>query len=269
MILDDNVPFSSMNSKNKEKSPLLILGAPDAMTARICRDLGADFIWASSFVLSSLLGSKDDGMVNINRYMPLIEGLIAASSAPVILDFDICGRNRKECIYQLNKIKKLRLGGICIEDEGWPKVNAMLKSSLRRLVSPEKMAQKISTAKKTLNPGTFVIARTHSLIAKENLLELQNRINRYTRAGADILCMHYTGEKWDYYQGIINKLRISKPLMVIFSKFNFVPGALDCSKIKYILFPNQIYRMMMRPVIDFKNRQKKFSVRSVKFNPHF
>ena len=255
---DNNTPLN-MSTKAR-KNPYLILGAPDAMTARICRDLGADYIWASSFVLSSLLGSKDNGMVDINRYIPIIEGLIAASPISVILDLDICGRNRKECLSQLEKIKKLRLGGVCIEDEGWPKVNAMLESPSRKLISPEKMAQKIIMTKKILKSGTLVIE-------KESLVDLQNRIDNYTRAGADILCIHYTGKKWQHYQEVINKLRICRPLMVIFSKSNFVPKVLNFLKIKYILFPNQIYRMMMRPILDMKNSEKKFNKYSIKFNP--
>src|SRR3989344_4541797 len=88
----------------------------------------------------------------------------------------------KEGFSQLEKIKKLRLGGVCIEDEGWPKVNAMLESPSRKLISPEKMAQKIIMTKKILKSGTLVIARSHSLIAKESLVDLQNRIDNYTRA---------------------------------------------------------------------------------------
>jgi 2-methylisocitrate lyase-like PEP mutase family enzyme len=133
----------------------------------------------------------------------------------------------------------------------------MLKSLSRKLVSPKQMARKIIMAKKVLSPNVFVIARTHSLIAGESLLELQGRIDNYTAAGADIICVHYTKNKWSYYQNVIDRLKILKPLMVIFSKFNFVPKGLNFSRIRYILFPNQIYRLMMRSVIDFKNGQKK------------
>ena len=129
------------------------------------------------------------------------------------------------------------------------------------------MAQKISMAKRILSPDIIVIARTHSLIVNESLSELQNRIDSYTKAGADVLCVHYTGGKWDYYKRVIDKFKISRPLMVIFSKSNFLPKVLDYSKIRYVLFPNQFYRMMMRPILDFKNNQKGLDKSSIEFKP--
>lgn len=247
--------------KNK---PYIVLGAVDAITAYRCSRMGADYIWASSFVMSTMLGLKDDGIINIKNFLLLISGIIKGSKNPVILDLDIGGRSKKELEKNLETLKSLNMGGICIEDEKWPKVNAMLKSSDRYLISPNEMVFKINTAKKILDPKCLVIARTHSLIAKEPLSLLQKRINDYTKAGADVLCIHYRGDSWNFYQKTIDNLIISKPLMVIFSKINFVPKfLLSNPKIKFILFPNQIYRVMLYPVISISLR-KNLSYRGFK-----
>jgi len=244
----------------------LILGAPDAITARLAWKIGADYIWASSFILSSLLGIKDDGMINIKFYLPLIKGLIKASPAPVILDLDIIGRNMDECNIQLNLLKKMSLGGVCIEDDPWPKLNAMLNSSSKKLISTKKMALKISTAKKVLSSNCLVIARTHSLLIGEPCSLLQERIDNYVKAGADIICIHYTKNHWDSYQKTISKLNMVRPLMVIFSKYNSLPECLDYSNIKLVVFPNQIYRMMLHPIFEFcHNKQEKFQDHSINF----
>lgn len=42
--------------------PYLILGAVDAITAYQCSKMGADYIWASSFVMSTMLGFHDRGI---------------------------------------------------------------------------------------------------------------------------------------------------------------------------------------------------------------
>lgn len=235
----------------KENKPFLVLGASDAITARLSWIKGADYIWASSFILSSLLGFKDEGMVNMEHYLSLLGGLIKASAAPVILDLDIIGRNSKECGFQLNLLKNLPLAGVCIEDERWPKANAMLSSDSRKLVSVRKMALKISAAKKILSSNCLVIARTHSLIINESKTLLQKRIDKYIEAGADIICIHHTGNHWNYYQKNIGNLTINKPLMIILSKYNSLPKNLDYTKVKFIVFPNQIYRMMLHPIIKF------------------
>ncbi len=244
-----------MNFKNNR--PLLVLGSSDAITARLSWIRGADYIWASSFILSSSLGFKDEGIIDISDYLPLLKALIKASNAPVILDLDIIGRNKNECCNQLDLLKELSLGGVCIEDEGWPKFNAMLASSSRKLISVEKMSQKIFTAKKILNSKCLVIARTHSLIVNEPKFLLQKRIDHYIQSGADVVCVHYTGKNWDQYQKIISDLNIIKPLMVIFSKNMSLPKNLDYSKIGFVVFPNQIYRMMLYPIIKFCHSRNK------------
>lgn len=236
--------------------PYIILGAVDAVTAYRCSKAGADYIWASSFVMSTMVGSQDKGMVNIKYILPLIKSLIKGSTCPVILDFDVGGRNLSEYRSQLNFLKSLPLGGICIEDEKWPKVNAMLKSPIRHLISPEKMALKITIAKEILDPKWIVIARTHSLIKKETFIKLQYRIDAYQNAGADVICIHYTKPSFDFYQKILRKLSIQSPLLLIVSSFIPPLKLFENFDIKYILFPNQIYRMMLYPVFPFTNRNK-------------
>lgn len=236
---------------SKNDKPFLVLGSSDAITARLAWIKGADYIWASSFILSSLLGFKDEGIINIVDYLPLLKALIRASNAPVILDIDIVGRNKNECCIQLNLLKELPLGGVCIEDERWPKSNAMLISNSRKLVSAKEMSLKISLAKKILSSECLVIARTHSLIVGEIRSLLQKRIDEYIKSGADVICVHYTGKDWSQYQKIIIKLDITKPLMVIFSKNASLPKNLDYSKVRFVVFPNQIYRMMIYPITKF------------------
>ncbi len=242
---------------SEKKKLFLILGASDAIVARLAQKSGADYIWASSFVLSSSLGFKDEGIVAISNYIPLLNGLIKASNAPVIMDLDIIGCNKKECLNNLHLLKKLSLGGVCIEDEGWPKYNAMLATSPRKLISAGQMSNKIAAARKILPPKCLIIARTHSLIANEPKAMLQERINSYTRAGADVICVHYVRKNWSIYNKAISELKINRPLMTILSKSMMLPKDLDYSKIKFVLFPNQLYRMMLHPVIKFCNKRNK------------
>lgn len=248
-----------------KKRLYIILGAVDAISAYWCSRIGVDYIWASSFVMSAMLGLQDKGMVNIKNFLPMINSLIKGSTCPVILDFDIGGRNPFEYRSQLKHLKNLSLGGICIEDEKWPKYNAMLKSPTKNLIPPKMVALKISIAKKILNPKTLIIARTHSLIRNEPIIKLQRRIHTYQNAGADVICIDYTNKDWKFYEKVIDSLNISKPLMVIFSKQDFLPKSiLSNAKIKFILFPNQIYRVMLYPILQLgKNRC--FRVKSLNF----
>lgn len=233
--------------------PKLILGAPDAITARFCcESLGADYIWASSFIISSMLGLRDEGMNHIDNFLPLLKGIILGATNPVILDFDIGGRDLVEFKDNIESLKSLQLGGVCIEDEGWLKKNAMLSGFKRTLSSSSQMCQKIKMVKSSMGLDSLVIARTHSLIAKEPVSELQERILNYQDAGADILCIHYTENDWEWYKKVIDNLNIKIPILLILSNFSFLPKT--PSDFEYVLFPNQIYRMMIYSIL---NKMKK------------
>lgn len=237
-----------------------IIGATDAITAfKVSNNRHVDYIWASSFIMSAMLGLRDDGIVNIKTYLPLIRAFIKASRCPVILDFDVGGKNVVDYKRNLLLLKKIKIGGVCIEDEHWPKVNAILDHGGIKLISPSSMAEKIRTAKKILGRRTLVIARTHSLLIGEDRTLLQKRVNEYQSAGADVLCIHYTGKTWERYKKRLHELTITKPLMLILSRRNDVPRCLSSQPlIRFILYPNQLYRMMVNTAVKFSHW--KFSV---------
>ena len=234
-----------MNLTNKK----IILGASDAVIGNYCSKLGADYVWASSFIMSAMLGKKDDGIIDIEYFLPIIKAIIIGSFVPVILDFDIGGRDIPEYKKNLNLIKKINLGGVCMEDESWPKFNAMIKAKSRKLISPKKMAEKIAIARYYLGKKIIIVARTHSFIVGENLAKIQERIGEYTSAGADIICVHNTNYSWGNYQKMLRKLKVDRPLLIIVSRKKSLPKFIyNNRKIGYILYPNQLYRIMLYPV---------------------
>ncbi len=236
-----------------------MVGITDALTAYLCSvNMRVSYVWASSLVMSAMLGLKDNGVVNLARFLSLIKAIVKGAQCPVILDFDIGGRTIIEFQKNLKLLSRLGLGGVCIEDEGWPKINAMLTDQTRKLAKLSLMTKKIQFAHKVLGAKTFIIiARTHSLINGESNAMLQKRISAYEDAGASAICIHYTGNEWSAYRATINGLIIKKPLFVILSKQNIYPTEIkQMHQCEYILFPNQIYRTMLKSVTVFTQTQK-------------
>lgn len=236
------------NSKYK-----LIFGAVDAVTATISHTAGADFIWASSFILSAMMGKKDDGITNIKTFSHHIKS-ISRGSNNIIFDFDIGGKNINELGRNLKHLADHGVYGVCIEDESYPKVNAMLGNSHRRLLKPHEMARKIDYIR-SRNVMKIIIARTHSMIIDESLNDLQRRVTEYENAGADALAIHYTGGDWKKYAKTMSRLKYSKPLVVILSKELSLPKEInEIHGVEYVVFPNQLYREMIgRAMLVSKN----------------
>lgn len=233
------------------KKKKIVIGVSDALTAYICSvRMNVSYVWASSLVMSAMLGLKDNGVVNLASFLPLIQAIVMGAKCSVILDLDIGGRTIIEFKKNLKILSRLGLGGLCIEDESWPKVNAILADPARKLAKPSLMIKKVQLARKMLGAKTLIIARTHSLINGESNTMLQKRISAYEDAGASAICVHYTGKDWSAYCATINTLVIKKSLFVILSKQNVCPTKIKkMSQCEYILFPNQIYRTMLKNAI--------------------
>jgi len=236
------------------KNMKLILGAFDAVTARLCKQKGADYIWASSLVSSAIEGREDTGITDAKVFSHFIENLNKGFES-VIVDFDIGGRHEEELYSNAKVMKELKVKGVCIEDEDFPKINAMIASEKRKLIDSNVMAKKLSIFREVLDESSLVIARTHSLIANESLNELQDRVNVYSSAGADVIVIHYTGGDWDYYEKTISEINCSKPLMILLSKEDRIPDQLSkIQNLEYIAFPNQLYRTMLGALVNIERQ---------------
>ena len=233
-----------MNRRKK-----IILGVFDSLSSYLCSNNNVDYVWASSFILSTVYGNKDTGIVQIRKILPMLCAIVKSSRKPVILDFDVGGRNIPELRRNLLIIKNLNLGGVCIEDEKWPKINAMHSRKRSNLISPEVMSKKIKYIRKILGKNFLIIARTHSFIENEPINILQKRLDQYAKSGANVLCIHYTGNNWRSYRDMLSLIKVSLPVLLILSKREKVPN-LDKYDymIKYILFPNQVYRMVVSSI---------------------
>jgi len=227
-----------------------IVGAVDAITSRISCQMGADYIWASGFVMSCMLGEEDNGVADLEGRIPLIRSIIRGATRPVILDFDTGGCDAIERRARLRLLAGLPLGGVCIEDETYPKTNALLQYKDRNLVSMEEMASRIADARSLLDPKCLVIARTHSLIVGEPLSLLQERMNIYENAGSDIICIHYIGNSWEPLQEALRKVHSQCPIMIIPTTFDVPLNLLHELGVRFVLFPNQIYRQMLLPIFS-------------------
>lgn len=235
------------------KQPKIIIGAPDALTAHLCRtELKANYIWASSLILSALAGKKDDGIEDISQLQSYIASLVKGGEQ-VIVDFDIAGRDMTEVNKNLLILSELRVAGVSIEDEGYPKINAMLGAK-RTLIDPRFMAQKLAAARHSLGDDALVIGRIHSYIAGESVEKAQERVNVYERAGANAICVHYTGPNWSNYLQYLHQLRINAQKVLILPKVEKVPKELLNEPWDYVIWPNQIYRLMLKGVEALNHR---------------
>src|SRR5258707_14494755 len=101
-----------------------VVGAHDAMTARLVEAAGFDAVWASSFGLSASHAVPDAGLLTMTQYLDAAENMDAATRLPVIADCDTGFGGTLNVEHLVHRYERRGIAAICIEDKQLPKMNS-------------------------------------------------------------------------------------------------------------------------------------------------
>ena len=149
-----------------------------------------DALWVSSLTGSASRGLPDMEMYVLERRLDLIDEVCQASVKPIIVDGDT-GGEPATLEYFCNRLEKMGVSAIVIEDKRNPKRNSLSLESNHVLEDAEVFARKISRARSALQTDCFMIfARLESLIAGETVNEALHRAEVYLASGAHGVMIH-------------------------------------------------------------------------------
>ncbi|MDP9121632.1 MAG: isocitrate lyase/phosphoenolpyruvate mutase family protein [Acidobacteriota bacterium] len=218
-------------------------GAHDALSARLVQEAGFDGVWASSFGIS--LASRcvpDADLLSLTECLEVTRRMVDAVSVPVLADCNAGFGNAINVMYMTREYEKAGVGGICIEDNCYPKRCSLYDRGRRELVPAAEMASKIEAAKSAQRGSGFVvIARVEALIAGHGLEAALERAEAYAQAGADALVVH--SRAFAQIQEFLARWRGDCPLVVIPTLFDDVPlERLRSAGFHLAIFANQAVR---------------------------
>lgn len=176
--------LKSLLSTNKS---LLLPVAHDALTAKLIEMAGFKAFSIGGFgVAASAFGLPDNGSVGFAQFLPVFKNILRASSLPSLVDADT-GYGGPEMVAKVvSSYESAGASAIFIEDQAWPKRCG--HTSGHKLINPNRMADKIASAKKALiNPETILMARTDAISAEGSLNSAIKRARIYIKAGADAI----------------------------------------------------------------------------------
>ncbi|MBI5356812.1 oxaloacetate decarboxylase [Candidatus Collierbacteria bacterium] len=179
-----NFSLKSLLSTNKS---LLLPVAHDALTAKLIEMAGFKAFSIGGFgVAASAFGLPDNGSVGFAQFLPIFKNILNASSLPVLVDADTGYGGPEMAAKVISTYETAGASAIFIEDQVWPKRCG--QTSGHKLISPNKMADKINSAKKALrDPDTILMARTDAISAEGSLDAAVKRAKIYIKAGADAI----------------------------------------------------------------------------------
>lgn len=168
----------------KSEKPLVLLGAYDALGARLIAQAGGKAMFIGGFsVVGARYGVPDVGLRAYSDIAAAVRDIIGACDLPAFVDIDDGYGDVKNVIQTVQGYERLGVAAMMLEDQAWPKRCGHLAG--KAVVPVEAMEAKVRAAlSERLDASTFIFARTDAR-ALNGLDDALRRAERYLRAGAE------------------------------------------------------------------------------------
>lgn len=237
----------------KRPGIIKVVGAHDALSAKLIQEAGFDAVWASGFGISAALKCiPDASFITSTEQLDVERNMAEAITIPIIADCDTGYGNALNVMRTVHDHERAGIAAICIEDNLFPKRCSFYAGVRRELISVEEHCGKIIAAKASQTvPDFMVIARTEALIAGWGREEALRRAEAYAEAGADAVLIHSKSPTFDELSGVARAWSSKVPLVVVPTIFDGVTAAeLEEAGFKIVIYANQVVRAGIKAMRD-------------------
>lgn len=170
----------------RDAGPIILPGAPNALTARVVEQAGFEAVYVSGAGLTNTyLGMPDLGLLSVTELVSHVAAMSEAVSIPLVVDADTGFGNAINVQHTVRQLERAGAAAIQLEDQVSPKKCGHFAG--KDVISMQEMVGKVHAAADARNdPELMIIARTDAL-ATESLEAACERAIAYRDAGADIL----------------------------------------------------------------------------------
>jgi len=192
MIDVEHIMNSKVLREKLDSKPILkVVGAFDAMSAKLVEIHGFDAVWAGSFAISATHALPDASILTMTEFLHVASNMAESCKIPIIADCDTGFGGPSNVSHMVKKYEKAGIAAVSIEDKVFPKQNSLLEDSTQKLLPEKDFVAKLIAAKDAKSSDDFmVIARVEALIAGLGVNEAVKRANAYEAAGADAILIH-------------------------------------------------------------------------------
>jgi phosphoenolpyruvate phosphomutase len=188
--------------------PVVMVGAHDALTAKLIENHGFDAVWATGLGISTMAHALPDlNLITMTEALEAAVRMDRATDLPVIADCDNGYGGLTNVVRTAREYERAGIAGICIEDNLFPKRNSLYRGDSRReLIPPAEQARRLRAAKEAQDDdGFFVIARIEALIAGYGVEDACERADAYAEAGVDAILIHSRDKTLGEIEGFLGQ----------------------------------------------------------------
>jgi phosphoenolpyruvate mutase len=198
---------------------MFLMEAHNGLSTRIVQDAGFAGIWASGLSISASLGVRDSNELSWTQVLDVLEFMVDSARIPILVDGDTGHGNFNNVRRFVNKLSRLGIAGVCIEDKLFPKLNSFIEGP-DALADPDEFCGRIKAAKDSQTDDDFcVIARVEALICGAGMAEALRRAEAYHAAGADGILIHSKRSTADEVLAFAREWQNRSPVVIVPTKY--------------------------------------------------
>lgn len=259
----------------EDEKVIRVIGAHDALSAKLAEESNFDAIWASGLGISASNCFPDASILDMSEFLSAAKSMNRSTNIPIIADCDSGFGDVNNIIRMVREYESIGIAAVCIEDKPFPKRNSFLEG--QQLADVTEFSLKIQAAKNAQSTKDFMVfARIESLIVGTGINDAINRAIAYTSAGADGILIHSkssNSEEIFTFCKEYKKLGINIPIIVVpTTYYNVTEEELANRNIKMVIYANQLLRASMEAMkstlleigIDKSTRRIEDKITSIK-----
>ena len=128
---DTSAALRLMDGLHAPGSLLRLVGADDAIGAKLIEAAGFDGIWASSLEIATCCGHVDDDDSNFTDVLPAARTMASCCRLPVVADCGTGGATSEATAELVRACATEGIAALCLEDARQPKCNSLLPGKHR------------------------------------------------------------------------------------------------------------------------------------------
>ena len=224
-----------------------LIGAHNALGARMAERSGFDGVWSSSFEISASHAVPDAGIITQSEHLEVVRTMCRAVGVPVVADCDTGYGDSFQFAHAVRQFEAVGVAAVCVEDKLLPKVNSFAPGK-QELATVSDFVSKLRAGKQVQrNPGFFIIARVEALIAGYGRDEALMRARAYADAGADAVLIHSKSPTVDELAGVALAWDRPVPLVAVpTSYYQTTAEQLAALGVKMVIYANQGLRCALQ-----------------------
>jgi 2-methylisocitrate lyase-like PEP mutase family enzyme len=169
-----------------DRGPLLLPGAPDALTARLIEQMGFDAVYVTGAgVTNRHLAMPDLALITLSEVADHVEAIRGAVEIPIVVDADTGFGGPLNVRRTVQVLERRGANAIQLEDQVFPKRCGHFAGT--EVIPADEMVAKLHAALDARRDDSLlIIARTDARQAS-GLEAALERAERYREAGADVI----------------------------------------------------------------------------------